>query len=284
MIRNIGQFARAIEDDGARWYSPVFKTSSPIPGQRAWFDVSMGAGTPKYNAYVGNQAEATPLTGQRNDSIYLGPDPAAGKSRYLHKVYLHAIGGTSAPYYALLCDYLMFYPLIDGDNTDLQELDNTASLPRYADGAGVHVAIVVTTPMATNATMTVNYTNASGVAQSATFGIVTNANTGAIVSGSDSSLSTNSRSPFAPLSPLGVRSIQSVQFNSAAGGFVSLVLMKPLTAMQGFELLVPTELQMFKQKAQMPEVKTGAFLNFICLQGGAGGLVTLHGLVETTTV
>ena len=42
-----------------------------------------------------------------------------------------------SPDHVHLLDYLMFYPLIDLDDDVEQVMDNTVTLPRYDDGAGV---------------------------------------------------------------------------------------------------------------------------------------------------
>ena len=125
----------------------VHKSSCPTPGAQRWADCSMGAGTPIYNAYVGAQYEATPLIGQKNQGINVGPLPGSG-SKHLAQVAMSSTQGTNGPPYSIVIgDYLMFYPLIDGDSTDQQDMDNTAVLPRYQDGVGVQLMLLCTTPM-----------------------------------------------------------------------------------------------------------------------------------------
>lgn len=278
MIPNLSRYANRIAVDGDIHYSPVMKTSLPNVGAFGWADLSMGAEIPRFNAYVGSQATATPMIGQRNDSIYAG-EFAAGRTKYLHKMMFHNVNANGAPNYLLLCDYVMSYPLIDLDSTEVQEMDNTLLLPRYTDGVGLSLFAVVTTPMATNADCIINYTDSSGNAQSITRSLVASTVTGGLCSTSGLSQVASARSPFIP-TPNGIRRLNSVQLLSSAGGFAAFVICKPLCGLQIFETGVPAEIQYIKQMSQAPKIQSGAFLNFLNLQGSTNPPLPLQGLVE----
>lgn len=280
-FRNMRALAQSLDDDGANWTSFFFKTGGPASfGAGRWGDMSMGAGTPKYNAYVGVQATATPLFGVGNDGIYAGPLPAAGETKHLHAMQLQSNSGTIAPALFLLCDYLLHYPLIDGDDTAQQDLDNTLALPRYSDGAGVQAMLVCTTPMVTNGNVTIRYTNSDGVAgRVSTFSIMSSTVVGALVCSPNTSAGAGSFSPFIPLQggDKGIRYIESVTHQTPVGGFYALVLVRPLASIQLREANTATEIEQFRQRGDLPEIRSGAYLNFIYMAGQNGTAVNLRG-------
>lgn len=284
-IKNIKRWADGIATEGKFHTAFWHKSSTPISALTGrWSDLSMGAGIPKYNAYVGAQLEATVLTGSANNGIFLGQAPAAGLSKYINTFailpngngFIHAIN---------LCDYLMFYPLIEGDNTDLQEMDNTASLTRYTDGVGVRAMLVCTTPCVTDAIITISYTNHAGVSgRTSTFRFNAQSSyVGSIMSASNSSTTAGRNAPFIPLEngDLGIRSIQSALISTGAGGFFSIVLVKPLAHIQGFDASVATEKQMLLHNGLVPvKIEEGAYLNMICIQNNTVTGAPFRGYLE----
>jgi hypothetical protein len=276
MIRNLSSYAQSFTDTGSFFYQPIQKSSLPNAGSLAWSDLSMGAGIPKFNAYVGSQATATPLIGQKNDSIYTGH---FGSEKYLHKLMLQTGTANGAPNFFILNDYVMAYPLIDLDSTDLQEMDNTESLPRYSDGVGLQMFAVVTTPMSGSASCVITYTDVSNASRVITTTLVQSSVTGGLCSSSGAVISNNARAPFLPIIN-GIKKLDSVQMLNTAGGFAAFVICKPLAEIQMFEVGVPCEIQFIKQKAKAPQIQDGAFLNFIMMQGGSSPPLPLNGLIE----
>lgn len=283
MLTGVRALADAL-DNGATWTSWIHKTGGPTAGTAgSWCDASMGAGIPKYNAYVGSQLTATALSNEGNAGIYLGPDPGAGLTRHINALQLQSTSTTLAPAWFVLADYLLFYPLVDGDSTDQQDMSNSATLPRYADGAGVQCMVVVTTPMAANAVATVSYTNQAGVTgRTSTFQVIGSTNVGVIASSSNSSGAAGSVGPFIPLTSgdTGIRSIESITLASGAGGFFALVLVRPLAHLQLRENVTATEIMQLPQRATLPRVFDGAYLNFIYITNQTGVPTTLRGFVE----
>jgi len=283
-IRNISRFAKAIAEDGAFFHAWFHKTSAPTPVAGSWLDLSMGAGIPKYNAYVGSQNTATPFIGSANDGIFIGANPLAGQKRYMNTIMTQATSNALAPGCVMMMDYLMHYPLTDGDSTDQQDMDNTLTLPRYTSGDDVQCMAVCTTPMVANAICTVRYTNSDGVSNRvSTFNLVATANVGTIVSAPDSSASSNRRSAFIPLAngDRGIRSIQSATMSTGSGGFFALVLVKPLTQIQMLEVGVPVEINLIPQRGgNAVAVENGAYLNMIALVNNTGAIAPFRGMVE----
>lgn len=285
-FENVRQLADAIESDGGTHTQYFYKTNGPSAvGAGRWCDLSMGAGQPKYNAYPASQGSltATPLTGAGNDGIYLGPNPGAGKTRHLHRIQMQSSSATLAPATFLLCDYLMQYPLVDADSTDLQAMDNTLALTRYTTGVGVMVMLVCTTPMTSVASVTVSYTNQAGVSgRTSTSSLRFSAVIGGILCSSFDINSANSVSPFIPLASgdTGVRSVESVTISAAAGGFFSVVLVKPISTITLRENFTAAEVVQFTQRADLPVVYDGAYLNFIYLTNVSGTAAPLTGFLE----
>jgi hypothetical protein len=280
-FNGIAPLAAAVAENGREWQSFFFKTSVPAAGAGRWADASVGAGIPIYNAYVGVQLEATPVTGSGNRGIYAGPQPASGQTKHIHALQAVSVSA-GVPLYMLLADYLLFYPLIDGDSTDQQAMDNTLTLPRYTSGEGVQCMIVVQTPMAQNGTMTMSYTNSAGVSgRTTTFGVNLSSVIGCIVNTSSSSNAASAESPFVPLEngDKGIRSIESVTVNGAPGGFLNAVLVKPLAHLQLRENGTAAEKVMVPQSASCPQVEDGAYLNWI-INNASATAPLLRGVVH----
>jgi hypothetical protein len=286
-LYTVGDIATAI-DGGRIWESWIHKTTAPAPGAAGRFaDLSMGAGTPKYNAYAGTQYEFTPLNASDNSAIFAGPTPASGEQKRLVGVALQSTQGTqNVPLTFTLLDYLGHYPLVDGDSTDAQPMDNAETLPRYATGAGVQCMAVVTAPMSGNADVTITYTNSDGTAgrtsSASVFGVAT---LGAVVSCGAATAATTKVGPFFPLAAGdgGIRSIESVQLSSASGGFMSFVLVRPLCRILVLEASTWTEKATFLDDGGvMPRIYDGAFLNFIYQTSGTGNPATVRGALTFT--
>lgn len=285
-LNNLSEYAQAF-DNGGYVFAPFYKSSMPTFAVDYWIDLSMGAGTPKYNAYLGDQAEATPIIGSGNSSLFIGGVPA-GRERYLHKMYATHTGTGGGTTYLMLVDQLMFYPLLDGDSTDEQIMDNTqGSLPRYVDGKGARLICVTSAPQSTSGTCTVNYTNQDGASKSVTFAILGGAAAGQITNTAHPTTASTSRiCPFAPLAPgdTGIRSIESVTFPSPLGGLFNFVLVYPLAGMYTSPF-VASEYTYPRQFSKMERVHEGASLNFLCWSRGGGIPATgLNGFVELVNV
>lgn len=256
-MANIAQIIRAI-DAGQTWTSWFAKTTGPGTFGTRWADMSMGAGTPKYNAYVGSQSVATPFVGSGNDGIYV---PSAAK--YITEAMIQPPATlTSATW--MLCDYLMHYPLTDGDSIDQQDMDNTAPLPRYDGG---QVMLVQTTPLTASALATMVYTNDKGVAgRSVTFGLQFSGLTGCLVCAHNTTSS--SLSPFVPLAngDTGVRAIESITLQGGVGGFFAMVIVKPLTTLVHLEAVVTESSEIITKGRPIP-LLPGAYLNWIMCAG-----------------
>lgn len=286
-LRGVRDLADAVATTGQTWTAWMHKTSAPIPGAAGqWADLSMGAGTPKFNAYVGVQGEATALVNTNNSAFYL-PAVGATANSSIHAVLVEAgmqttQGTQSVPLSYVLADYLLFYPLLDGDDLDVQTFTQTASLPRYTTGEGVHAFLVCTSPMTTNGALTINYTNSSGVSgRTVSCGVAASSTLGPIVNRESATIGANTATPFIPLAggDDGIRSVESVQFTASTGGFMALVLCKPLTQLTSREANTMTERTMLMHGATTPRIYDGAFIQPLFCTSGTGSPAVVRGFL-----
>ena len=269
---SVASLATSQAETGQFWDSFVFKSSLPaVAAAGVWADGSIGAGIPIYNAYVGPALEFTPLTGSANRSIYTGPTTSGSKYVAMAQIGTAAAG---APVVGMFADYLGFYPLVDTDILDTQTFDNTQSLQRYSSGEGVQAFCVVQVPQTASATTTVtlSYTNSEGVSgRTSTFGLFGAANIGSLCNIANTSGVAAALTPFIPLQngDKGIQSIQAVTLSAAIGGFINIVLCKPLFTIQMLEQNTVAEKVFFKESGTLPEVQPGAYLQFLTLRGSA---------------
>jgi hypothetical protein len=272
-ISSFSSIGKALADEGRFHFEYVYKPTQPIPGTAGFFvDLNQTSGKPKYNAFAGNQLSLNVLSGVGNDGVYTGPF-ISGREKYLIRwqvLNINTAANTIPPDHIFLLDYLGFYPLIDGDSTDIQALDNTETLTRYTDGEGVRISFIVQAPMTATAPLTVTYTNSKGVSgRVSTFNVSAGTSIGVCANGTHTAGGGAQASAFWPLAQgdTGVRSIESVQFGGSAGGFVCAALVKPLANIVTLESGVPVE-KNFGFTNQPVRIYDGAYLNFMTQRVG----------------
>jgi len=288
-LTGVRSVAQALHDTGATHTAWMHKSSAPIPGAAGqWGDLSMGAGTPKFNAYVGAQWDATALVNTNNAALWMpnvGATASSDVSKVITQVGIQTNQGTQNPPNTwCLADYLLFYPLIDGDNADPQDMTNPVTLPRYTDGVGVRAFLVTTSPMTGNGAMSISYTNAAGVSgRTVTAGVASSSNLGAVANRASTTIGANTAGPFLPLAggDTGIRSVESVTMTVTTGGFVALVLCRPLAWITTREVNTWTECDTLLQGGRLPRVYDGAFLQFLFNTSGTGNPATVRGCVTT---
>lgn len=271
---------KAIADEGKFHYQYVTKTTTPRPGTAGYFvDLNQTSGVPKYNAFAGTQLAFTPLTGSGNAGVYTGPY-YTGSTKHLLQwqvVNVNSAANTIPPDHIFLCDYLGFYPLVDCDDPDLQLTDNTQTLTRYTNGEGVYIALIAQAPMLNTASLTITYTNSDGVSgRTSTYNVIPALSIGVCATGTGTAGGAAQVTPFWPLAQgdKGVRSIDSFQFAAGAGGFICAALVKPIATIMTLERAVAVERNYGFENQMLPEIKDGAYLNFMIKRVGtnAGSL------------
>ena len=204
----------------------LLKNPSATTGAR-WTDSAFASGQPAYDPRIGTALAFKPETGSCNECIYTGHSTS---EKHLVSATLRA-DGAGGPISILLLDLLGYYPLIDGDSTDFQSFDNTLTLPRSTDGAGVLPVLVSSVaPALATTPATIVYTDANGVSQtSPSFGVATSSTAGQVLN----TPASNGATPGGLAIPLngstyGVRSVDGIQYTNAPGGLQSLYLIRPI--------------------------------------------------------
>jgi hypothetical protein len=162
----------------------------------------------------------------------------------------------------VLVDTLGFYPVIDCDSIDLQEMDNTLTLPRYTDGEGVRMAIFASlSTNAVNTSATIVYTNQDGNLSTITTAVLNETIAHSLTSAGNV-ISTNARSLFTSLAPgdTGVRNIVSIQLDQGIGGLAYIALVRPITMLPAFVGPVSEKRFITETSIKMPEIPVGAGL------------------------
>jgi hypothetical protein len=266
-------------DTGKSIISSFRKIPSQPSTNGTFSDLSMAAGNPVTNYYASAPLVAAKLKGR--EGIFPGPDMMPD-SKFIKSILCSAQSGNVAPCTLLLCDYLLYYPFLDGDSTDYQLLDNTVTLPRYQDGLGVKAFVVAQGSYVGGARFKMTYTNELGVSNRESRWITSNntAQTASIIS---SGVNANAGFPFIPLQEgdKGIRSVQSFQFENANGGIFALVLCAPIATTTIREINAPVEKDFFKDTGMASRrVFDGAYLNFLILPVGNIQSSVIMGIVE----
>lgn len=252
--------------DQGRTHTQRFVKNTGTSHALAWADCSFSSGQPGYDARVGVPGQFTPAIAQRNDAIYFPPIPA-GQERYLASATFWATqgGGFNGEGGLVLFDLLGYYPLVDGDSSDAQSMDNAQTLPRYTSGDGVGIVVINhIAPQLQAGVMNLTYTDQSDVQQTITVTVPAQGQN-LVCSGQDP-VSNNTATITLPLAngSRGVKRIDSVTFTTVPGGLFCFYLVK-LLATSTFvgDNNVATEKSFITQNgAAMPRIYDGAWLGW----------------------
>ena len=267
---------------GKNWYTVFRKVPAIATTANIWFDVSFAPGFPRPNYKVGNELEGTIFNGKYG--IYHGSSVTTDGYKFLHKFMLMCVSTNVIPAVFMLCDYLYFYPLIDMDNTDYQQFDNTATpMPRFTDGNGVKAYLVATNPYVGGQQFQITYTNQAGTSGKLSEWTTTNTTTN-IATIVNSGISAALRSPFIQLQvgDTGIRRVDGIQFLNSNGGLAALVLVKPLATIACTDVLTVSETDYLIDSPSLPRIYDGAYLNLLCCPAGSAAAVPILG--ELTTI
>lgn len=233
----------------------------------AWADATYASGQPAYDAHVGVPLAFTPCVAAKNDAVWFPPVPE-GQHRYLHSAVMRAAESTAnlVPPTVVFFDLLGFYPLIDGDSTDQQDFDNTLTLPRFADGDGVHAVLVNhVAPGLVNSAATMQFVNHAGEEKTTVFTVATNGQN-TVWSGAGVAAASQYGNVATRLTngDKGIRQINSLTFTGGApGGLFCLYLIRILGTMVCGDNGIPTEKDFFLQHGgRMPRIEDGAWISW----------------------
>ena len=278
------------EQNGQTFFGGFRKAINQTTGAGAWFDVTLSPGNPLPFYYASAPLVGAPMGQAANGGIPHNPPVASlGYKTYLKTLTIvptSVSGVATGP--MILMDYLFYYPFVDTGVTDEQILDNTASLTRYTDGQGVSVMAVQLAGMlgVGGPTFRFTYINQSGVLQTSptqTCGSATI--TGSLATGNNTAAARlNSNYPFLTLAPgdTGIRSVQSVTFDTPDIGLLAFVLVKPLEQIILREIAQAGERTPAIDFFDLPVIADNAYLS-ILLNGGiyASSQAAYIGTIQT---
>ena len=256
------------------WQKSTFATTAHTAG--LWYSLMRGGGNPAADTILGT---GTNLAFQAlSDTVATASGIPHGGNVGGYKVLLSAAAqtaaATTAPCVLMLVDMLGFYPITTVTTTGAQTLNNTVTLPRYTDGAGVQAFLTPSTVMgAATPNITLNYTNSAGTAGKATPVTLPIGNSAAAVTSVvHSGTGSGKYGPFIPLAAgdAGIRSVQSINLSASyVSGVLNLMLCRPLLTLPITTLGVTAERDLVNQFASMPRVYDGACLHWLMLAGAA---------------
>lgn len=259
------------------WQKSTFATTTHTAGM--WYSLFRGGGNPPADTILGTGTNLAfqALTDATTNATGIphGGNVGGGTG---FKVLLNAAAqtaaATTAPCVLMLVDLLGFYPITSVTTTGNQTLNNTVTLPRYTDGAGVQAFITPSTVMgAATPNISITYTNSVGTGSKTTPATLPIGNTAAAVT--SIVYSGTGAGKFGPFMPLvagdaGIRSVQSINLSAPyVSGVLNLVLAKPLLTMPITTLGVTAERDLVNQFMSMPKVYDGACLAWLMLAGAA---------------
>ena len=281
------QSAKDINDafSAGRFHTQRFMKNAGSTGDSQWQDWAFASGQPAYDARIGDALAFTPQIATRNDAIFF-PAISAGQTRHLAglRAYVTSGGTGQLNVECEMYDLLGVYPLIDGDNTDLQPMDNTESLPRYADGVGVqavlvnHVAPAITAGCAT----TINYVDADDVERAIT--VYTSTFGAGKSSWAFDTLGVSTGALYLPISGRGIKSVTDLTFAVAPGGLWAIYLVRPIQRVNWRGGLAAVTQTVYTEKCfcledsfNLPRIYDGAHLGFFYMPNGSSRSVSLFG-------
>jgi hypothetical protein len=264
-----GQFKRT------DWNKNFLPTTAAVAGE--WHCLFRGAGNPGADAIMNTGTnlafQALTDTTANATGIQHGGNVSPA-TKHIVNASAFTAAATVAPGILMLVDLLGWYRVTSVTTTTAQATNNTVTLPRYTDGAGVQAFIYNTNATALGAAtpnLSLGYTNSNGTASRATpatlpIGKTAAANGLILYSGTGS----GKYGPFVPLQAgdSGIRSVQTIQNSiSYVSGEYAVVLCKPLLTLPITTLGVACERDLVNQMPSLPQIVDGACLTWLWYSG-----------------
>ena len=256
------------------WQKSTFTTTAHTAG--LWYSLFRGGGNPPADTILGTGTNLAfqALTDATTSATGIPHGGNVSGFKHLVSAAAQTAAATTAPCVLMLVDLLGFYPITTVTTTGAQTLNNTVTLPRYTDGAGVQAFLTPSTVMgAATPNLSIGYTNSAGTAARATPATLPIGNTAAAVTSIVySGTGSGKFGPFMPLQAgdAGIRSVQSVNISASyLSGVLNLVLCRPLLTLPITTLGVTAERDLVNQFMSMPKIFDGACLAWLMLAGAA---------------
>jgi len=264
-----GQFYRA------DWNKNFLPTTAAVAGE--WHCLARGAGNPGLGAIYNTGTNLAFQSTSDSDATAAGIQHGGNVSpatKHIVNASAFTAAATTAPCVLMLIDLLGFYRVTTVTTTTAQTTNNTVTIPRYTDGAGVQAFMWNTNTVAMGAAtpnLSINYTNSDGVSGHVTpttlpIGKTAAANGLVLYSGTGA----GKYGPFMPLQAgdKGIRSIQSItNSTSYVSGEYAVGLCRPLLTLPITTLGVAAERDLMNQIPSLPRVYDGANLIWMIYSG-----------------
>ena len=257
---------------GKSWRQPFNKLTGVAATAGRAYDLSLATGNPIQNLYAGTNLAFTALSDTNGYGIWHGGNVSPDTKNITNLGVMSTVA-TAVPSLIEVVDVLGYYPLTTTTVTTAQTLNNTVTLPRYTDGAGVRAYVVAVGTMgAGTPNISISYTNQAGTAGK-TMPVTLNAVTTAVQSHIvHRDPSAGKYFPYLPLASgdTGIRSIQSVTLSATmTSGSLAIVLCKPLASIPLTTVGIMAERNLMTQLPSLPRVVDGANLNLLFVTASA---------------
>ncbi len=269
--------------ESGRSHMQRFTKSASTTGDLQWIDWAFASGQPAYDARIGTGLSFNPYIASKNDAIFM-PEIPSGMDRHLVNVEMstqaNGAGQTICSFY--MYDLLGVYPLIDGDSTDEQILDNSLTIPRYTDGVGIRAVLVNhVAPMISQSSGVISYTDSNDIDISVSFNMLLTGQNKVVTAMGDGSFG----GLTLPLgnNSYGVKKINSITFTSAPGGLYSIYIIKTILTLNNNDgssqnNKIWTEKSLASHNAwNFPRIYDGAHLGFFLMPNGSSRTVSIFG-------
>jgi hypothetical protein len=260
-FRSLGDYAKAV--DAGQVHIQRFLKNAGTAHALTWADPTFSSGQPAYDARIGSAGKFTQSIAQRNDSIFFPGIDASMERRLTHVTMWSNQATFNGPGSVFLFDLLGYYPLIDGDSTDTQTMDNTDALPRYADGKGVQIVIINhIAPAVQTGVAIIEYVDEDDAVKTVTTQIG-NQGQNLVCSGQSNTTVTSGPVQINLAGNKGVKRINSITYTTPPGGLHCFYLIKPLTSLVLGDNLLATEKDYVSHNGlHAPRIYDGAWLSF----------------------
>jgi len=273
----VSEFAKAKEE--GRWSTSTIRkvpTNSSTAGR--WVDLSGAPNIPVPNYFASSPRTAALLS--QEEGIFHGFNKSPSQL-YMQEWSMVTASANALGEYRCL-DYVMYYPFVEGDNTEEQTMTNVVTLPRYQNGIGLQIMLVTQAPLTGGGTFSVRYVNENDVEQTTpTYNFnVAATNIGEIATSEQANLAGGL--PFVPLvaGDRGVKRILGITVSTAAGGLFAAVLVQPLAALALREVGTPAEMRWVERRPGTPQILDGAYLAMIVNSAGSMAATTVVGRMD----
>lgn len=273
----------AAPDEGRTLNRPWIKSPSVVTASGIWMDMTMFGRYPAAQYFTDGAAlTARALRRSTDGGLDHGEDKGAGWRKYLDGITVLSANATAVPMVLQFMDYLMYYPLIPMEDT--QVMENPVTLPRYQDGKGVQMMLVEQFPYVGGGTVRVHYTNSDGVAGRQTALTTINTQTALGTVANSAGATAGARGLFMPLQhgDAGVLQVDQVEFPVADAGNLAVVLVKPLMLVGNYEVGCPSEWDALQVHGFKEQILDDAYLSFCALPVSSLSGVTVEGQIRTS--